>query len=318
MQTFLDFEKPIAELEIKIAELRGLDDDQGVNIGEEVARLQTRVGEMLEETYSSLDPWQRMQVARHPSRPHFTDYVATLVDEFTPLAGDRNFSDDSAVLGGLGRIGGRSVMVIGNEKGADTESRVAHNFGMARPEGYRKAVRLMELADRFAIPVVTLVDTTGAYPGLDGEERGQAEAIARAMDCCLRIGVPLVACIIGEGGSGGAIALACGNHVMMLEHAVYSVISPESCSAILWRNPDHSKEAASALRMTSRDLLEFGIIDEIIDEPLGGAQRDVRATIQSVGDAIQKALRNLDGKTAEELRHQRRDKFLQMGRTGIG
>lgn len=317
MRTILDFERPIAELEIKIGELRGLASDDGINIGEEVTKLQAKVKGMLEETYSSLVPWQRLQVARHPNRPHFTDYVNLLIEDFTPLSGDRAFGDDAAVLGGLGRFRGRTIMVIGHEKGADTESRVRHNFGMARPEGYRKAVRLMGLADRFGIPVVTLIDTTGAYPGIEGEERGQAMAIAQSMDCCLKLGVPLVSVIIGEGGSGGAIALATGNHVIMLEHAVYSVIAPEACSSILWRDQDHAHEAATALRITAEDLLSFKVIDEIVAEPLGGAQRDAKKTMHSAGDAIDAALARLSEESADDLRAARRQKFLDMGRVGL-
>lgn len=317
MQTILDFEKPIAELEIKIGELRSMSGDDGVNIGEEVTKLQAKVKGMLEDTYSSLLPWQKVQVARHPNRPHFKDYVEELIEDFTPLAGDRSFGEDTAIIGGLGRFRSRTVMVIGHEKGADTDSRIKHNFGMARPEGYRKAVRLMELADRFGIPVVTLVDTTGAYPGIGGEERGVAVAIARSMDCCLRLGVPMVSAVIGEGGSGGAIALATANHVIMLEHAVYSIISPEACSSILWRDQDHAKDAAAALRMTAQDLMEFGVVDEVVAEPLGGAQRDPRATIGSTGDAIDAALRRLLDLGADELRAKRRQKFLDMGRVGL-
>lgn len=317
MLTILDFEKPIAELEIKIAELRGLSADDGVNIGEEVTKLQAKVKGMLQETYTSLVPWQKVQVARHPNRPHFSDYIDLLFEDFTPLAGDRAFAEDAAILGGLGSFRGRSVMVIGHEKGADTESRVAHNFGMARPEGYRKAVRLMQLADRFGIPVVTLIDTSGAYPGLGGEERGVAHAIAQSTDCCLRLGVPMVATIIGEGGSGGAIALAAGNYVIMLEHAIYSVITPEACSSILWRDQDHARDAAAALRMTAQDLLGFKVIDEIVEEPLGGAQRDPRKTMLSAGDAIEAALENLSELSVVDLRASRRKKFLDIGRVGL-
>jgi acetyl-CoA carboxylase carboxyl transferase subunit alpha len=317
MPTFLEFEKPIAELEGKIEELRHVADGGDVNVAEEVSRLQTKADRLLRQTYGKLSAWQKTLVARHPERPHFGDYVGALVEEWTPLAGDRNFADDRAILGGLGRFRGRSVVLMGHEKGNDTATRVRHNFGMARPEGYRKAQRLMDMADRFRLPVVTLVDTPGAYPGIDAEARGQAEAIARAVETCLKIRVPLVAIIIGEGGSGGAIALAAGNRVLMLEHAVYSVISPEGCASILWRSADQAREAAEALKLTAEDLLKLGVIDEIVIEPLGGAHRDPTRIVQAVGDAIEAALTELCRHDGARLRAERREKFLAMGRKGL-
>ncbi len=317
MPTFLEFEKPIAELEGKIEELRHVADGGDVNVAEEVSRLQTKADRLLRQTYGKLSAWQKTLVARHPERPHFGDYVGTLVEEWTPLAGDRSFADDRAILGGLGRFRGRSVVLMGHEKGNDTATRVRHNFGMARPEGYRKAQRLMDMADRFRLPVVTLVDTPGAYPGIDAEARGQAEAIARAVETCLKIRVPLVAAIIGEGGSGGAIALAAGNRVLMLEHAVYSVISPEGCASILWRSADQAKEAAEALKLTADDLLKLGVIDEIVVEPLGGAHRDPTRIVQAVGDAIEAALTDLCRHDGARLRAERREKYLAMGRKGL-
>ncbi|HXQ40298.1 MAG TPA: acetyl-CoA carboxylase carboxyltransferase subunit alpha [Candidatus Udaeobacter sp.] len=317
MPTFLEFEKPIAELEGKIEELRHVADGGDVNVAEEVSRLQIKADRLLRQTYGKLSAWQKTLVARHPERPHFGDYVGTLVEEWTPLAGDRSFADDRAILGGLGRFRGRSVVLMGHEKGNDTASRVRHNFGMARPEGYRKAQRLMDMADRFRLPVVTLVDTPGAYPGIDAEARGQAEAIARAVETCLKIRVPLVAAIIGEGGSGGAIALAAGNRVLMLEHAVYSVISPEGCASILWRSADRAKEAAEALKLTAEDLLKLGVIDEIVVEPLGGAHRDPTRIVQAVGDAIEAALTDLCRHDGARLRAERREKYLAMGRKGL-
>jgi acetyl-CoA carboxylase carboxyl transferase subunit alpha len=318
MQTFLEFEKPIAELEGKLEELRHLTDTGDISIADEVGKLQTKVDKLLRQTYGKLTPAQKVQVARHPNRPHCLHYVEGLVDDFTPLAGDRHFAEDQAVIGGLGRFRGRSVMVIGQEKGHDTESRVLHNFGMAKPEGYRKAQRLMQLADRFGLPVVTLVDTAGAYPGVGAEERGQAEAIAKSIETCLRIRVPLVTAVIGEGGSGGAIAIATADQVLMLEHAIYSVISPEGCASILWRNPDMAPEAAAALRLTSQDLKELGVIDRVVAEPIGGAHRDPEAAIQSLGDAIQEALDEMDGVDGSTLRARRREKFLDMGGKGLG
>ena len=317
MPTYLEFEKPIAELEGKIEELRHLANADDMNIADEVAKLQGKADKLLRLTYGTLTAWLRTLVARHQDRPHFGDYVGALVEEWTPLAGDRNFADDRAILGGLGRFRGRSVVVMGHEKGADTATRVQHNFGMARPEGYRKAQRFMDLADRFRLPVVALVDTPGAYPGIDAEARGQAEAIARSIETCLRIRVPLVAVVIGEGGSGGAIALATGNRVLMLEHAVYSVISPEGCASILWRDGTLAKDAAEALKMTAEDLLKLGVIDEIVPEPLGGAHRDRPKMIASLGDAIEAALTELSRQDGARLRAERREKYLNMGKKGL-
>ena len=317
MHNFLDFEKPIAELEGKIEELRHLGDADGVNIAEEVARLQAKAEKLLHQTYSKLTPWQKTQVARHPDRPHALDFIAGMVDGFIPLAGDRTFADDAAVVGGLGRFRGRSIVFIGNEKGGDTEERLHHNFGMARPEGYRKAQRLMTLADRFGLPVVTLVDTPGAYPGVDAEARGQAEAIARSIETCLSLRVPLVSVIIGEGGSGGAIALAAANVVLMLEHAIYSVISPEGCASILWRSGEQAEDAAEALKLTAGDLEELGVIDEVISEPLGGAHRLPEATVSAAGDAVERALGRLSGVKGGKLKSRRREKFLKMGSRGL-
>jgi len=306
MNVFLDFEQPIADLEGKILELRHMSEGKDVNIVEEVSRLEVKVEKLLKQTYGKLSAWQKVQVARHPNRPHCLDYIGKLIDEFTPLAGDRGFAEDAAIVGGLGRFRGTSVMVIGQEKGHDTETRIKHNFGMAKPEGYRKAQRLMRLADRFNLPVVTLVDTAGAYPGVGAEERGQAEAIARSIDTCLDLHVPLISVIIGEGGSGGAVALAAANRVLMLEHSVYSVISPEGCASILWRSPDQSKEAAEALKLTAEDLLELGVIDAIVPEPLGGAHRETAVVISAVGDAIEKELAALRPLSGTELRAARR------------
>jgi acetyl-CoA carboxylase carboxyl transferase subunit alpha len=320
MPAYLDFEKPIAELEGKIEELRHLSDGGGdVNIAEEVAKLQGKAERLIKQTYTKLNPWQKTQVARHAERPHFGDYVRALVEEFTPLAGDRGFAEDKAIVGGIGRFRGRSAMIIGHEKGADTASRVRHNFGMARPEGYRKAQRLMDMADRFKLPVITLVDTPGAYPGVDAEARGQSEAIARSIETCLRLRVPLVAVVIGEGGSGGAIALAAGNRVLMLEHAVYSVISPEGCASILWRSADEAKEAAAeALKLTAQDLLGLGVIDEVVPEPLGGAHRAPEAAVTAIGEAVERHLHQLGSADGPALRRQRREKFLAMGQKGLG
>ncbi|MCH6588011.1 MAG: acetyl-CoA carboxylase carboxyltransferase subunit alpha [Proteobacteria bacterium] len=317
MPNFLDFEKPIAELEGKIEELRHLSDDGEINIADEVAKLQAKADRLLRQSYAKLTAWQRTQVARHPDRPHFSDYVATLIEDFTPLAGDRLFAEDRAMIGGIGRFRGYSAVILGQEKGADTKARVAHNFGMARPEGYRKAQRLMHLADRFKLPVITLVDSAGAYPGIGAEERGQAEAIARSIETCLGLKVPIVSAIIGEGGSGGAIAIATANRVLMMEHAIYSVISPEGCASILWRSGEQAKEAAEALKLTAQDLLKLGVIDEIVPEPLGGAQRGKREAIEAVGDALERSLfelRKLDGGT---LRQGRREKFLEIGQQGL-
>ncbi|WP_428539994.1 acetyl-CoA carboxylase carboxyltransferase subunit alpha [Rhodopila sp.] len=317
MRHFLDFEKPIAELEGKIEELRRMSEPDGINIADEVSRLTSVADKQLRTTYSRLTPWQKTQVARHPDRPKAQDYIDGLITEFTPLAGDRAFADDAAVLGGMGRLHGRPVMVLGTEKGTDTESRVKHNFGMARPEGYRKARRLVELAGRFGLPVLSFVDTSGAFPGIEAEARGQAEAIARSIEACLEAPVPIIATIIGEGGSGGAIALASGDRVLMLEHAVYSVISPEGCASILWRDAAQAAQAAEALRLTADDLLRLKLIDQIVAEPLGGAQRDRAGTVQSVGAAIDDALSSLNGFDASSLRSRRREKFLGMGREAI-
>ncbi len=318
MNSYLDFEKPIAEIEGKIRELRHLSGDGGLNIVEEVARLQGKVDRTLRQTYARLTPWQKALVARHPERPHCLDYVAALVQDFTPLAGDRKFGEDRAVIGGLGRFRGRAIMLIGQEKGRDTAERVTHNFGMPNPEGYRKAVRLMRLAERFGLPVVTLVDTPGAYPGIGAEERGQAEAIARSIETCLDLRVPIVSIVIGEGGSGGAIALATANKVLMLEHAIYSVISPEGCASILWRSAEHAQEAAEALKLTSEDLLKLGVIDEIIGEPLGGAHRAPADAISSVGEALERSLSELRGVAGGDLRSRRRQKVLAIGQKTLG
>jgi len=314
---FLDFERPIAELEGKIEELRHLSTTGELNIADEVGRLENSANRLLRQTYSRLTPWQKVQVARHPERPHCLDYIGGLIAEFVPLAGDRAFAEDPAIVGGIGRFRGRSVLVLGTEKGADTESRLKHNFGMARPEGYREARRLMRLADRFGLPVLTFVDTAGAYPGIDAEARGQAEAIARAIETCLDIKVPLVAAIIGEGGSGGAIALAAGNTVLMLEHAIYSVISPEGCASILWRNGEHAQDAAEALRLTAQDLQRLGVVDRIVPEPLGGAQRAPKEAVDQLGEALDEALRPLLALDGVTLRLQRREKFLAMGSRGL-
>ena len=313
MRSYLDFEKPVAELDSKIDELRALA-SSGSDIGDEIVRLQDKAAQALNELYADLTPWQKTQVARHPQRPHCIDYVHGLITDFTPLAGDRKFGDDEAMIGGFGRFRGESICVIGQEKGATTEARLKHNFGMARPEGYRKAVRLMELADRFGIPVLSLVDTAGAYPGIGAEERGQAEAIARSTDTCLALGVPNVAVIVGEGGSGGAIAIATANRVMMLEHAVYSVISPEGAASILWRDAAKAQEAATNMKITAQDLLRFGVIDSVLSEPRGGAHRDPAAMIATAGDAIASALDEFRGLDAATIRQRRRQKFLEIGR----
>ena len=317
MRHFLDFERPIAELEGKIGELRRLSTTSEINITDEVGRLENTANRLLRQTYARLTPWQKVQVARHPERPHCLDYIGGLITDFVPLAGDRAFAEDAAVIGGIGRFRGRSILVLGTEKGADTVARLRHNFGMARPEGYRKARRLMRLADRFGLPVLTFVDTNGAFPGIDAEARGQAEAIARAIETCLDIKVPLVASIIGEGGSGGAIALAAGNAVLMLEHAIYSVIPPEGCSAILWRDGEHAQEAAEALRLTAQDLLRLGVVDHIVPEPLGGAHRSPKQAVEQLGAAIDEALRPLLGLDGSASRNQRREKFLAMGQRGL-
>lgn len=312
MATFLDFEKPIAELEARIAELRETASAEEPNIEAEIARLEDKAARLLTDTYARLTPWQKTQVARHPERPHFKDYVAGLIEDFVPLAGDRAFGDDSAVIGGFGRLGGRKVVIIGQEKGDDTASRLEHNFGMARPEGYRKAIRLMDLADRFGLPVVTLVDTPGAFPGVQAEERGQAEAIARATEKCLAIGVPLVAAITGEGMSGGAIGIAAANRVLMLEHAIYAVISPEGCASILWRTPDKAAEAAEAMRVTAGDLKQLGAIERVVPEPLGGAHRAPGEAVATLGAAIGEELDALASLSRDAVRAERREKYLAL------
>ncbi len=318
MITFLDFEKPIAELESKIRELKKLaGGEASANISDEVGSLETKLDKLLRTTYAKLDPWQKTQVARHPERPHFCDYVEAMFDDFMPLAGDRAFGEDQAIQGGPARFKGQAVMLIGHEKGCNTESRLKHNFGMARPEGYRKAIRLMKMADKFNLPVITIVDTSGAYPGVGAEERGQAEAIARSTDACLEVSVPLISCIVGEGGSGGAVALAAGNKVIMLEHAIYSVISPEGCASILWRTADKAKDAARQLKITAQDLLELGVIDEIVPEPVGGAHRDKKKTFAAFEEALSHALDDLTRLPPEKLKNLRRKKFLGMGTAGI-
>lgn len=317
MQHFLDFEKSIAELEGKMEELRHLNDIGDIKIADEVSKLQGRIDRSVSQIYSKMSAWQKVQVARHPNRPHCVDFIGGLVDDFTPLAGDRAYAEDTAILGGLGRFRGRSVVVMGQEKGNDTESRLQHNFGMARPEGYRKAIRLMDLAQRFNIPIVTFVDTPGAYPGIGAEERGQAEAIARSIEKCLQLTVPLVSVVIGEGGSGGAIAIAAGNKVLMMQYAIYSVISPEGCASILWRSADHAEEAAEALKMTAEDLLEFGVIDSIIPEPLGAAHRSPQEAVRTVGDSVEAAIKELDGVDGPTLRSRRRERFLTMGNEAL-
>ncbi|MDP6222389.1 MAG: acetyl-CoA carboxylase carboxyltransferase subunit alpha [Candidatus Micropelagos thuwalensis] len=318
MQVYLEFEKPIAEMEGKIAELRAISkDDPEVNILNEVTRLEEKVASQLEKTYKSLDPWQKTLVARHPARPHFVDYIDHLVEDFTPLSGDRLYSDDQAIIAGLGRWQGQRVAIMGHEKGANTQARLKHNFGMARPEGYRKAIRVMELAERFNIPVVTLVDTSGAYPGIGAEERGQSEAIARCTEKCLQIGVPFVSVIVGEGGSGGALALATANRILMLEHSIYSVASPEACASILWRSREKAKEAAEALKVTADSLNDLGVIDRILKEPVGGAHRERDLIINQVGDAVIEELDDLSKLSSDELRRDRRQKFLDMGRQGL-
>jgi len=318
MRQFLDFEKPVAELEIKIEELRGMTSPGELNIAEEVSRLSAKADSQLRNLYARLTPWQKTQVARHVERPKAAAVIAALIEEFTPLAGDRAFADDAAIIGGMGFFRGIPVMAIGTEQGTDTESRIKHNFGSARPEGYRKARRLMELAGRFNMPILTFVDTKGAYPGIDAEARGQAEAIARGIEACLAAPVPLVASIIGEGGSGGAIALAAGNAVVMFEHAIYSVVSPEGCAAILWRDAAQAPTAAEAMRLTAQDVKRLGLIDTIVPEPLGGAHRDPAAALASLGDAIAQALNPLLPLLPEALKARRREKFLAMGRIGLG
>src|ERR1700730_4382952 len=318
MRHFLDFERPIAELEGKIDELRHLSTDSGLNIAEEVGRLEAQASRLLRQSYARLTPWQKVLVARHPDRPHALAYIAALITDFVPLAGDRAFAEDAAIIGGIGRFRGRSVLVLGTEKGADTEARVKHNFGMARPEGYRKARRLMRLAERVALPVLTLFDTAGAHSGGHAEARGQSEAIARAIETCLDIRVPVVASVIGEGGSGGAIALAAAHAVLMLEHAIYSVISPEGCASILWRDGEHAQEAAEALRLTAPELLRLGVVDRVVPEPLGGAHRLPQEAIAGLGDALDEALRPLVALDGDRLRDERRRKFLAIGNRTAG
>src|SRR6516165_3025342 len=315
MRSYLDFERPVAELEAKVEELRALQTGgDAITIGEEIIRIEAKAAQALKELYGALTPWQKTQVARHPQRPHCIDYVAALITDFVPLAGDRKHGEDPAIIGGFGRFHGEAVCVIGHEKGSDTDSRLKHNFGMARPEGYRKAARLMEMADHFDVPVIALIDTAGAYPGIGAEERGQAEAIARSTEACLELGVPNVAAIIGEGGSGGAIAIATANRVIMLEHAIYSVISPEGAASILWRDAARAKDAASGMKITAQDMVRFGIVDALVAEPTGGAHRDAAATIVSIGDAIAHALGELRGLDRATVARLRREKFAAIGR----
>jgi acetyl-CoA carboxylase carboxyl transferase subunit alpha len=313
MVSFLDFEKPVAELQARISELRETADGGAHNIMPEIEKLEVKADRMLRETYAKLTPWQKTQVARHPDRPHFKHYIAGLLDDFLPLAGDRAFADDQAIIGGFGRIDGQKFLVIGHEKGDDTASRLKHNFGMGKPEGYRKAIRLLELADKFSIPVLTLVDTSGAFPGIQAEERGQAEAIARSTEACLALGVPMVAAITGEGGSGGAVALASANRVLMLEHAVYSVISPEGCASILWRTADKAADAAEAMKVTAQDLKQLGVVDQIIAEPIGGAHRDHASTFAAIKIGITDAFKSMATLDAKAIRADRRNKFLAIG-----
>ena len=318
MQTYLEFEKPIAELEGKIHELRSVGQTEGaVDIFDEIQKLEVKLAEQVQRLYNNLDAWQKTQVARHPARPHCMDYIETLVDDFTPLAGDRLYSEDYAVIAGLGRWQGQSVAILGHEKGSNTQDRLKHNFGMARPEGYRKAIRIMDMAERFNLPVVTLVDTAGAYPGIGAEERGQSEAIARCTDKCLQLGVPFVSVIIGEGGSGGALALATASRILMLEHSIYTVASPEACASILWRSSEHANTAATALKVTAQDLEQLGVIDRILTEPVGGAHRDRAQMMSDVGLAVAGELAKLASLSPQELRDNRRQKFLDMGRSGI-
>jgi acetyl-CoA carboxylase carboxyl transferase subunit alpha len=316
MRSYLDFEKPVAELEAKIEEMRALQAaGNAIAVGDEITRMEAKAGQALKDLYAELTPWQKTQVARHPQRPHSLDYIAQLITDFTPLTGDRSFGEDPAIVGGFGRFCGDSVCVIGHEKGSDTESRLKHNFGMARPEGYRKAVRLLDMAEHFEIPVIAFVDTAGAYPGIGAEERGQAEAIARSTEACLRISVPNVAAIIGEGGSGGAIALATANRVIMLEHAIYSVISPEGAASILWRDTTKAEEAASGMKITAEDLMRLGVVDTLVPEPTGGAHRDPQAAIAATGAAVANALAELKGLDPATVVRLRREKFMAIGRT---
>ena len=316
MRTYLDFEKPVADLQGKVRELRSLGaSGEAITVEEEIVRIEARANQALMEIYAKLTPWQKTQVARHPDRPHVVDYVKALIDEFTPLAGDRKYGDDHAMVAGLGRFRGRPIAILGQEKGSDTESRLQHNFGMPRPEGYRKAARIMDLADRFALPLIALVDTSGAYPGIGAEERGQAEAIARSTDASLALTVPNVAVIVGEGGSGGAVAIAVANRVLMLEHAIYTVASPEASATILWHDSSRAEDAATSMKITAQDLLRFGVIDEIVDEPLGGAHRDPEAVVEATGDALANSLAQFDGNSPAEIRQHRRDKYLAMSRS---
>ncbi len=322
MRTYLDFEQAVADIEGKIAELRAVDSSGEVDVSEEITRLQSKANQLLIDTYSKLTRWQKSQVARHASRPHFSDYMKLMVEDYTPLAGDRRYGEDKAIIGGPAMFRGRSVMIMGHEKGSDTKSRIEHNFGSANPEGYRKAIRLMDMADRFGLPIITLVDTQGAYPGRGAEERGQAEAIATCTQKCLTVGSPIISAIVGEGGSGGAVALASANKILMLEHSVYSVISPEGCASILWNNTDDKgvskvADAAEAMRISAQDLKELGVIDNIIEEPVGGAHRDLALTVERLGDAIEAAIHEFDNMSPEEVRKARRDKFLNMGRAGL-
>lgn len=315
LRTYLDFEKPILELENKVAELKALQrDGKGPQIADEIIKLEQKAKAALADTYAKLTPWQKTLVARHPERPHALDFIGGLIEYFTLLAGDRYFAEDEAIVGGIGQFRNQSVMVLGHEKGADTEQRIKHNFGMARPEGYRKAVRLMELANRFNLPIITFVDTPGAYPGVGAEERGQAEAIARSTECCLRLGVPIIAVIVGEGGSGGAIAIATANRILMLEHAIYSVISPEGAASIIWRDSNKKEEAATNMKITAQDLEQLSVIDSIVKEPTGGAHRDRESAVIATGNAIAHMLSEFDGKSAEDIRAQRHERFLSIGR----
>jgi acetyl-CoA carboxylase carboxyl transferase subunit alpha len=316
MRNFLDFEKPVADLQGKIQELRSLgSEEDAVTVNDEIARLESRASQALSDIYSKLTPWQKTQVARHPDRPHFVDYARQLIEDFTPLAGDRKFAEDAAIVAGLGRFRGRPIALIGQEKGNDTEARLKHNFGMARPEGYRKAVRVMEMADHFGLPVLALVDTAGAYPGIGAEERGQAEAIARSTEACLKLGVPNIAVVIGEGGSGGAVAIATANKVLMLEHSIYTVASPEASASILWHDSSRAQDAATSMRITAQDLQRFGVIDRIITEPVGGAHREPEESIRATGEAVEEALSSLDNLPPDEIRRQRREKYLAIGRS---
>ena len=317
MQTYLDFEKTIAELESRIRDMKVLESGDEINIAEEVRRLERKLDNLLRSTYSKLTSWQKIKVARHPDRPHLSDYIRNLFTDFMPLSGDRGFADDHAIIGGIGRFNGQTVMVVGHEKGNDTASRIKHNFGMARPEGFRKAIRLFHLADQLKMPIITFVDTAGAYPGIGAEERGQAEAIARSTEACLAVKVPLISVIVGEGGSGGAVALAVGNKVMMMEHAVYSVISPEGCASILWRTNEKAEDAANALKITAQDLHKLEVIDEVIPEPIGGAHRDHDQTMKTVGKAIDNALSEFSMISADKIKELRSKKFLNMGNIGL-